>query len=68
MSNRLRTVAICIVLTVWTVNMLTPVFFAALAPGRSFTPDPSVNLAFLAISGFLAAGYKKNGNEGGRHG
>ena len=53
MSNRVRTLLIGIVATVWALNFTAPIFV------KDFQPAPELNVAFMAILGVLINTYKR---------
>lgn len=57
MSDKLRTVVILIVVVVWALNVIAPIFV------KDYTPVPELNAAFMGIVGIIVAGRKGGENS-----
>lgn len=59
MPNKLRTAIIIVVAAVWAINFTVPIVI------RDYTPRPELNVAFMAVVGYLTATYRNDrGGDG----
>ena len=55
MNNRLRTIIIVMVSSVWAANFIAPIF------QQGYKPPTELNVAFMAVVGIITASYKRDG-------
>lgn len=54
MGDRVRTAVIMVVCLVWAANFIAPLFV------KDYQPSPELNVAFMAVIGFVTASYGSN--------
>lgn len=57
MNSRIRTALVVMVSLVWSVNFTVPIF------NNDYKPPEGVNVAFMAIVGYLTTGYGKGDKD-----